>query len=132
MIVLAVDDEKEYLLLLRTFLMDEGHIVMMAENGREALTKLALQKVDLIISDIYMPGMDGIAFYKKVRAMKGNEKVPFLFVSAYDDALTMGAVQNPAIEGFLKKGRPVELLKEWIHFLTAPADKKPEHPPSSH
>jgi len=35
-----------------------------AENGEEALAKMALEKIDLIVSDIYMPVMDGIKFHK--------------------------------------------------------------------
>jgi CheY-like chemotaxis protein len=114
MTVLVVDDEPEYRLIMRSVLMSEGWEVLLAENGEEALEKLREMKVDLVISDIYMPIMDGIKFHRTVRALPEFEKLPFLFVSAFDDQHTLDAVKDPRYEGFLRKARPVEELIEWI------------------
>jgi CheY-like chemotaxis protein len=127
--ILVVDDEPEFRLLMRSFLMQEGWEVHVAENGEQALAKLGEEKIDLIISDVYMPVMDGIKFHRTVREMPGYEKLPFLFVSAYDDQYTLDAVKDPRVDGFFRKGRPVANLREWIHFLTAPEDKRPKIPP---
>jgi len=127
--ILVVDDEPEYRLLMRSFLMQEGWDVFTAEDGEEGLEKMADARMDMIISDVYMPVMDGLKFHKTIREIPGYEHVPFLFVSAYDDQHTLQAVQNPKIEGFLKKGRSIGELKEWIQYLTAPEEKRPKFPP---
>jgi two-component system chemotaxis response regulator CheY len=129
MTILVVDDEPEYRLIMRSVLMSEGWDVLLAENGEEGMEKLRGSKVDLVISDIYMPVMDGIKFHRTVRSTPEFELVPFLFVSAYDDQHTLDAVKNPRVEGFLRKARPVEELIEWITYLTTPEEKRPKLPP---
>ncbi len=129
MIILVVDDEPEYRLVLKSVLMTEGFQVVLAENGLDALAKLKESAVDLIISDIYMPVMDGIKFHKTVRSMPEYAQLPFLFVSAHDDQHSTDAVKDPRMDGFLRKARPVNELKEWIQYLTLPEDKRPMLPP---
>jgi CheY-like chemotaxis protein len=129
MTILVVDDEPEYRLIMRSVLMSEGWDVLLAENGEEGMNKLRDSKVDLVISDIYMPIMDGIKFHRTVRAAPEFEKTPFLFVSAYDDQHTLDAVKDPKYDGFLRKARPVEELIEWITYLTMPEEKRPKLPP---
>lgn len=122
--VLIVDDEPEYGLLLKILFEQHGHTAFLAQDGKEALAALARTKIDFIISDIYMPTMNGIKFHRAVREIPEYQSTPFLFVSAFDDELTLDAVQNPKIEGFLKKGRPVNELLEWIEYLIAPEDRR--------
>jgi CheY-like chemotaxis protein len=129
MTILVVDDEPEYRLIMRSVLMSEGWDVLLAEHGQEGMEKLHDSKVDLVISDIYMPVMDGIKFHREVRATPEFEKTPFLFVSAYDDQHTLDAVKDPRYEGFLRKARPVEELIEWINYLTTPEESRPKLPP---
>ena len=129
MTILVVDDEPEYRLIMRSVLMAEGWDVLLAENGEEGMNKLRESKVDLVISDIYMPLMDGIKFHRTLRATPEFAKVPFLFVSAYDDQHTLDAVKDPRYDGFLRKARPVEELIEWITYLTLPEEKRAKLPP---
>ena len=129
MTILVVDDEPEYRLVLKNVLMSEGYTVLVAENGEDGFAKLSQNPVDLVISDIYMPVLDGIRFHRKVRSTPEFVNVPFLFVSAFDDQHTLDAVQNPRTEGFLRKARPVSELKEWIQYLTTPEEKRSKMPP---
>ncbi len=129
MTILVVDDEPEYRLILRSLLMGEGWNVILAENGEQGLEKLQEDMVDLVISDIYMPVMDGIKFHRTVRGNARFEKLPFLFVSAYDDQHTLDAVRDPRYEGFLRKARPIEEMIEWIQYLTTPEEHRPKLPP---
>jgi CheY-like chemotaxis protein len=130
MTILVVDDEPDYRLVMRSVLMTEGWNVVLAEHGEDALAKLAEGPVDLVIADIYMPIMDGIKLHRKVRADPKHANLPILFVSAFDDQHTLGAVQDPRVDGFLKKARPIEELFEWIRYLTTPEDQRPKTPPS--
>jgi signal transduction histidine kinase len=83
--ILVVEDELIYRSLLEQTLKDEGFDVVSAANGQEALSLLEKIRVDLILSDIRMPKMDGYAFYQKVQAMPGLQTVPFLFLTALAD-----------------------------------------------
>lgn len=127
--ILVVDDEPEFRLLMRSFLVEQGWDVVSAENGRDALLKMDLYNFDLVISDVYMPLMDGMKFHRVVRSRPELGSVPFLFVSAYDDEQTQRAVVNPRFDGFLKKGRPLSILLEWINYLTTPVADRPQFPP---
>jgi CheY-like chemotaxis protein len=80
--ILVVDDQPDSLSGLRTLLEAEGHEVLQAANGIEALASLELMPVDAIISDILMPRMDG---YRLCRAVRKNERwrtLPFIFYTA--------------------------------------------------
>lgn len=127
--ILIVDDEREYRLLLGGFLQHQGWSVVSAEHGQEALDKLRESPIDIVITDIYMPVMDGLKFHRAVRASAQFSTIPFLFVSAYDDQYTLDAVKNPRLEAFMRKGRTLNELKEWVEYLTTPYEKRPTmHP----
>jgi CheY-like chemotaxis protein len=127
--ILIVDDEQTQRLLMRDVFVLSGWTVFLAEDGDEALEKLKREKMDVIVSDIYMPVMDGIKLHRIIRETPAFGKIPFLFVSGFDDQYTMDAVKNPKIDGFFKKGREVSELKEWVLYLTAPEDLRPKFPP---
>src|SRR5512135_394175 len=82
--VLIVDDDAQYRLLMRNILLAEGWDVFLANDGLEAMEKVKSIKMDFLISDVYMPLMDGIKFHKTVRSLPEYERVPFLFISGYD------------------------------------------------
>ena len=130
MTILVVDDEPEYRLILRSMLRSEGWNVVLAEHGEDALERLKESAVDMVISDIYMPVMDGVKFHRTVRSMPEYEKIPFLFVSAFDDQHSIDVVKDPRYEAFLRKARPVEEMIEWITYLTTPEDEREKTAPS--
>ena len=130
MTILLVDDELDYRLLIRTVLMSRGCDVVLAENGQEALDKLQGSHVDFIVTDIYMPIMDGIKMSRALRAMPEFATVPILYLSGYDDQHTLDAVKDPRYEGFLRKGAPLEELVLWIDYLSAPVEKRPRSLPN--
>ncbi|HKY42372.1 MAG TPA: response regulator, partial [Pyrinomonadaceae bacterium] len=67
--ILVVDDELGMRQFLTHLLQREGHVVRVAENGREALDLLHAQAPDLIISDIRMPDMGGVDLLRAAREM---------------------------------------------------------------
>lgn len=73
--VMVVDDDAETLALLREIVVKEGYQVETAEDGESALRQLAEWQPDLLITDIHMPGMDGLALLAAVR-----EKAPDVLV----------------------------------------------------
>jgi PAS domain S-box-containing protein len=80
--ILVVDDLEENRYLLDTMLKRLGHDVTTASDGRQALDKLGERGIDLIISDILMPVMDGYQLCREVRADKKMCDIPFIFYTA--------------------------------------------------
>ena len=94
--ILVVDDFDDTRLLLRTWLQKKGFRVVEAENGNRAIAEAESSHPDLIIMDVEMPELDGLAATRKIRELKGLAAVPILAVSAYgadqyrDHALAAG------------------------------------------
>src|SRR3954453_12071030 len=76
--VLIADDQPINLRLLRAELESEGHNVFEASNGEEGLAVLDRQQIDVIISDILMPVMDGYRFCHEVRRSAKHRDIPFI------------------------------------------------------
>ena len=73
--LLVIDDEAQIRMLFRTALEAVGYRVLTAENGQHALNVMAHQAVDLILVDIYMPGMDGLELIPRLRATQPGCKI---------------------------------------------------------
>ncbi|MBV8501292.1 MAG: response regulator, partial [Paucibacter sp.] len=65
--ILFVDDEPSILSALRRLVRPQGYRVLLAESGRAGLALLESETVDLVVSDMRMPEMDGAAFLEQVR-----------------------------------------------------------------
>jgi two-component system, OmpR family, response regulator len=81
--ILIVEDNKNLLALIKTRLEQAGYKVLQAENGQEALEVLEDQHVDLVISDIMMPLMDGYELIESLR--EANFNMPILIVTAKEN-----------------------------------------------
>ncbi|VAW22994.1 Chemotaxis regulator - transmits chemoreceptor signals to flagellar motor components CheY [hydrothermal vent metagenome] len=79
--VLTVDDSRTMLAMLQHTLSKAGFEVLQAEDGQQGLDVLAQQDVDVVITDINMPVMDGIEFIKNVRASGINQSLPILILT---------------------------------------------------
>ena len=73
--ILIVDDEPSLRELLEEILQTHGYRVISAENAEIALDMLSREHVDLLISDVIMPGMDGYELSKKVRELYPDMKI---------------------------------------------------------
>ncbi len=81
--ILVVDDEESIRFLYKEELEEDGFIVELAENGKEAIDKVFTFKPDLITLDIKMPVMDGIEALKRIREIERN--IPIILCSAYGE-----------------------------------------------
>ena len=94
--ILVVDDEPAFLKLYRDTLRDCGYAVKTAEDAQEALSAIEKEVPLMVVSDVMMPGIDGITFLRHVR--EKYDELPFLLVTAYADvrdavlSLKLGAV----------------------------------------
>jgi two-component system response regulator AtoC len=79
--ILIVDDEARMLRVLEIMLQKMGYEISCASNGMEALQSLQESPADLVVSDLRMPGMDGIELLNQLRAQGNN--VPFIIMTAH-------------------------------------------------
>jgi two-component system NtrC family response regulator len=99
--ILIVDDEKNYTLILSAILEDEGFETLSANSGQEALDILAESDVDLVLTDMKMPAMDGIHLLEQVK--KEDADLPVIMMTAH------GTVEK-AVEA-MQKGAYNYILK---------------------
>jgi CheY-like chemotaxis protein len=79
--ILVVDDEPEILQFIGTALEDEGHRVLKAADGWQAVDIAAQQRPDMIVLDMMLPGMDGDVVASEMRRLYG-EGMPILLITA--------------------------------------------------
>lgn len=82
--VLVVDDDPHLREVLRYALARDGHEVAEAQDGQEAVNAVAARAPDLVVLDIVMPRMDGLAACREIRK---NNTVPIVFLSSRDEEL---------------------------------------------
>ncbi|MFA6505120.1 MAG: response regulator [Treponemataceae bacterium] len=81
-VLLIVDDQSQNIELLEAHLIPQGYEIVSATNGIEALDILSKTNIDLILSDVMMPVMDGFEFTRKVRSDGPNPQIPIILVTA--------------------------------------------------
>jgi CheY-like chemotaxis protein len=115
--VLVVDDDPEIRDLLATVLSGEGYDVVLATDGLEALTRLTETPPKVILLDLMMPRMDGVAFEHELRQRGLRPTVPVIMMSAGER--TRAACTQTGAEGCLSKPFGLPALLDEVARLTA-------------
>lgn len=100
--ILLVDDEPSILSALRRLFRPLGHRILMAESGAAALDLVADDPVDLVISDMRMPQMDGAQFLQKMRALQ-PDAIRILLTGYADIHSTIAAINGGEIHRYIAK-----------------------------
>ena len=109
--VLVVDDNAANRALARETLEDEGHRVVLATGGEEAVALFTAERPDCVLLDVRMPGVDGPATCQRIRALPGGDEVPIVFVTALRDLETFDRALAVGGDDYLTKPfRPAELV----------------------
>jgi DNA-binding response OmpR family regulator len=82
--ILVVDDEPDLVWAVKYALLDEGHEVLTAGDGLQALALARQERPDLFVLDVVMPGLDGIEVCREARRDLRLASVPILFLSSHD------------------------------------------------
>src|ERR1017187_9927528 len=118
--ILIVDDHLTNLKLLCAQLESEGHTVFEAHDGVDALALLERQRVDVVISDILMPRMDGYRLCYEIRKHARLRDLPIIiytatYTSPGDEKLAL----DVGADKYLKKPASVEILVVALHEVIA-------------
>lgn len=108
-VVLVVDDEEDLREILAEEFMDLGSKVIQASSGTEAYAKTEATNVDVIVSDVRMPGGDGVELLKKIQARNPQEPVVIL-VTGFSDFDTQNLVTMGAYAVLSKPFDPSEVI----------------------
>ncbi len=99
--VLLADDEEAFLQSISKVLTRRGIFLRMARNGREAIDMLSREQFDVIVLDVRMPVMDGLAALEEIR--RSDSLTPVLFLSGQADlGRVTGALKSGATDYLLK------------------------------
>lgn len=103
--VLVVEDDPKINLLYCDFLVREGYTAVSAHNVAEALTALDESRVDLMLVDVMMPGVDGVGLVSMVRSF--DKELPILMLTALGDLATKQRAFSAGADDYMVK--PVDL-----------------------
>ena len=115
--ILVVDDEEDILDLLSYNFEQEGYEVIRARNGEEALQHAAAERPDLILLDIMMPKMDGVATCLALRAMPELEHVAIVFLTARAEEYSEVAGFEAGADDYITKPIKPRVLKSRVRAM---------------
>lgn len=114
--ILVVEDEQSLAELLEFFLLDLGYNVLIASNGQRALEVLEKENVELIISDIMMPVLDGYEFIKELRTNPHLARIPVLLISAAP--INRSKLIPHEAQAYLNKPYQLDKMEKVVEVLT--------------
>jgi len=114
--ILIADDDAHIARVMSIWLTRHGHTALVVSNGRQALDLLRTRPVDLVITDINMPELDGLSFIRELRRRLGDA-LPVLVLSARCDQEEMiAALSSYGVAVYPKPFLPSYMVAE-IHRL---------------
>ena len=116
--ILIVDDERSIVLLLRRILVEQGYETYEAPNGLAGLEWFQTQFIDLIITDLRMPHMDGMAFLREVK--RQEPAIPVIVLTAYGSPESVAEAQEYGALTCLSKPFEMSELLRTIESAVGP------------
>ncbi|MBN2654063.1 MAG: response regulator [Nitrospirae bacterium] len=112
--ILIVDDSASMRQLVAFTLKDAGYDVIAAVNGKDALSKISGAKIDMVVTDLNMPEMDGIEFIKTFRTTAGNRFVPIVMLTTESQESKKQQGKEAGASGWLVKPFVPDQLKDVV------------------
>lgn len=131
--ILIVDDDRVIQDSLQEFFSEAGYVVLLAADGVSGFDLITREKPDMVISDILLPRMHGIALCEKVRASDDLQQIPIILMTGvYKDVNLRMYVHKGLADDFIEKPfREADLLAKIEHFL-GHAEKVDPRPVEKH
>jgi len=118
--VLVVDDDSSYCTIIRELLVRNGYQVRLAYGAEQAFDLLQRERPDLILADLMMPEVDGLAFIKRLRSSPAQAGIPTIVVSALVLARERAAAALAGADAFVAKPFSINQLRAAIDTVMAP------------
>jgi two-component system, chemotaxis family, chemotaxis protein CheY len=118
--IMIVDDSDSLRHIARIVLCDEGYELIEACDGNDALSKLNGRKVHLIISDVNMPNMDGLAFVKAVRNLPEHKFAPIIMLTTSFNEASRHEAREAGVKAWMVKPFDRHQLLEMVSRFAMP------------
>jgi DNA-binding response OmpR family regulator len=115
--ILIVDDEQPLREILAELLEAEGHRVVVAGDGRQALARVAEDRPDIVVSDVMMPRLNGVKLCQYLKAEPTTAAIPVILLSAAGPTAALGA----GADAFLEKPFDLDEVEALVRALLPPA-----------
>ncbi len=118
--ILFVEDSASVRQVMNSTLTREGYEVILAVDGKDALTKLDGSKIHLIISDVNMPNMDGLTFVKAAKQLPAYKFTPIIMLTTENQAEKMNEGKAAGVKAWIVKPfQPPQLLAAVAQLIQA-------------
>jgi CheY-like chemotaxis protein len=117
--ILIVEDSDDARYFMRLALEDLGYLIVEAENGAKAVEMAQTERPDIILMDLSLPIMDGIAATEKIRKSGGLDGVPIIAVTAHQETDFRTGAKAAGFDAYVTKPIDIEFLSELIKGLLA-------------
>jgi len=124
--ILLVDDTELFLDLQKSYLQRESFILLTARSGEEALRFIRAEKPDLVVLDLLMPGMNGDAVCREIKADPDTRTIPIIMVSSDAEKEHKERCHRAGCDAYVPKPLKRDQLLETIDFLILVAKRR--HP----
>ena len=125
--IMVIDDEPFIRDVMNDFLCIHGHSVTSFGSGEDAVSEIETINPDMILLDIWMPGMNGLETLEKIRKIKNN--VGVIMLSAFGDDDTVKDAMNMGADFYLQKPiefkQLIEILDNWKGEASLPVNREP-------
>jgi DNA-binding response OmpR family regulator len=108
-VILVVDDQPQNIELLEAYLVPQGYEIVKAASGLDALEKLRVNQIDLVLLDIMMPKMSGLEVLEKLRADEKTRLIPVVMVTALKETQDKVKALEAGCDDFISK--PVDKVE---------------------
>ena len=115
--ILTVDDSPSIRTMIKVTLGPAGHTIVEASDGEEGLSKAKSHKIDLVITDLNMPRMNGMAMIKALRGVPSLAGVPIIFLTTESNEGVKQEAKAAGATGWLTKPFKAEQLVTIVNKL---------------
>jgi CheY-like chemotaxis protein len=119
-LILVVDDSADNLAVISLNLQYQGYRVVTAGNGEDAVTVATQTHPNLILMDINLPGLDGLAATRRIRENEAMRDVPVIAVTAFGTEGFQRAAYDAGVSGYLTKPLDFDRMNQLIARLLSP------------
>lgn len=120
--ILVVDDIMDNLILISLALQNKGYRVLTANNGEDAIKTALIARPDLILMDIAMPDVDGLAATRRIRKHPEMRHMPVIALTAFETLGFRQAAYEAGFDGYLTKPIDFEKLDNLIKVFLRDLD----------
>ncbi len=115
--VLIVEDSDDARYFMRLALEQLGYLIVEAENGAKAVEMAVNERPDIILMDLSLPIMDGLAATEKIRATDGLSAIPIIAVTAHQETDFRAGAKAAGFDAYVTKPLDIDFLSDLIKGL---------------